>query len=460
MVKSLLNKVIKGVRNTVLLAGAVYSLSGCPTPITQNYSPKTTLTANPDSIQVGESVQLRADGTDQNGKDDIVEYRLEIDENGDGLADETITQSTPIQYDRTFNNSGSARVYGVCTDAEGLSDRTEKTITINDIDYLDINGYLQDNETDSAQRGRIKVYDARDTSFSNPLAEVYTDENGHFGLNSDNIKVSDLPSGIAIRAVGVNQDGTPNSYVRTKTFPAGDVILSDSEPIRVVPYPTFGCSNEDFREFMRRTNISQALTYDLEGRVNEIGLSKWDLSQFQGIEILMENPLDSTNSFTEEQQMIIAEKIRNSLDIERFVGGKELDDYIQIDSLGNIPPEGRENHYTANNTGWILIIPDKNCLYAGITSPNCTAEGIINSAIVKLRPGYVLDGNPVVSHELGHAFIAPNGEAINLHPNTVMVQTGGTLLEAGLADKKAGELIYEDTYSPKEKLDDILEMNF
>jgi len=55
------------------------------------------------------------------------------------------------------------------------------------IDYLDVEGYLQDNETDTGKQGTIKIYD----SAKQFIGETTSDSKAHFTFHSDTKKATD-----------------------------------------------------------------------------------------------------------------------------------------------------------------------------------------------------------------------------------------------------------------------------
>ena len=137
MVKSLINKLKDKVVRGALVLTAMASLTGCPNPVITNYAPEATVSASPNAVKKGESVYLTVDGTDANEKEDIIEYRLEIDKDNDGDIDETYTQSTPICNKlKTFDEVGTAKVYGTVKDNGGLTNRKETSITISPSDDI------------------------------------------------------------------------------------------------------------------------------------------------------------------------------------------------------------------------------------------------------------------------------------------------------------------------------------
>jgi len=201
------------------------------------------------------------------------------------------------------------------------------------------------------------------------------------------------------------------------------------------------------------------------GYVYHKDLLKWNLNQLQGIEILLQNPYNGV-SFTPEQQEIIANRVKSSNDIEMFIEGRQLDSLIQIDTF--YPPAN--SHYTAGllpDENWIIVVPNNEVggrTYFGYLN-DTVLSGTINRVRIDLMPSVVSLTNPVMTHEFGHGFIAAgpnfNGHSsILLNPLTIMTATNLKVPPPGVADEKAGRLIYEDTYKPTEELDDILGTSF
>lgn len=478
MGKSLIDKLRKGWRNTKLAAIAVgaIGLASCTeqcNPIPINHSPEITSTPATTQINEGDAYNYDVNATDIDG--------------------DVLTYSLPLAPPEFSINSSTGLISGVAPQVDsdtpynievGVSDGINPvvtqgyTLTVKNVippieDYLDVEGYLQDNETDTGKQGTVKIYD----SLKNFIGETTSTSDGHFVFSSLDKKVSDVSGGIIIQArSGTSPDWT--SYVRTVNASVNsaegiepDVMVN---LIRVVPFPAFDCSyggissNENFRTFMHQ--IDFAYVY------GNAGLVRWDLNQLEGIEILLQNP-DNGISFTGEKQNIIADRIKSSSDIELYVEGRELDSLIQIDN--SYPPSNP--HYTLGpigpgpDEGWIIVVP--NNLGGGETYfaylNDTILTGIINRVRIDLDPSIVNLNNPIATHEFGHAFIASNSNwngHCDIPPfyyaypgtNTLTTMTPNNLKlpPPGVADIKASHIIYENTYLPREKLDDILGDNF
>ncbi len=85
-----------------------------------------------------------------------------------------------IDTNHTLNEAGDFDLYGIVTDSKGLSATKKINVSVKQkpgeppveppvnppieppiIDYVDISGILQDNETDTGKIGEIEVYDDR-----------------------------------------------------------------------------------------------------------------------------------------------------------------------------------------------------------------------------------------------------------------------------------------------------------
>ncbi len=445
----------KGFRKTRLLLAAMgaIGLASCTqecTPIPINNSPQ--ITSNPTTTQVDElsSYNYDVDATDPDG--DKLTYSLPLAPPWLSIDSTTgmVSGTAPlVNLDTPFDIE-----VGV---SEGINPVVTQsyTLTAKNV-YLDVEGYLKDNETKSPQGGLVKIFNS--ANLVNPITIASADPvTGYFNFHSSTTKISDL-SGVVLRAISKDASGNQNSYARTQAFPAGYVSVN---PIMVVPYPslTDGFSVQEFYDFMKQINIS----------ISD-GLRKWNLNNLKGIEILTSNP-DSTKpgSFSDPQQSYIMNKIKDPGNIEKFVIGKVLDNYIQID-INNNPPFGKQIHYGPTFTngvddGWIIVAPNNN-LTGGQTffAPN---PSIINKVWIEIKPSSATDpssptDSPVVTHEFGHAFIARGGEAITMNPNYTIMLSSGNISPSipKSADIKAAKIVYEDTYQAGEKLDDVLGTTF
>jgi len=444
-----LRKVGKGFKRGLLVATAVASLGVascklCPDPEPINYAPEITSTPTTTQVDEGNSYNYDVDATDADG--DKLTYSLPIAPNWLSINSNTgMISGTAPQVDSDTPCDIEVGVSdGVNPTATQNYTLTVKNIVVPPVDdYLDISGKLEDCESDTGKQGRIKIYD----SLENYIGETTTDSSGNFSFHSDTKKATDL-SNVVLRAISTDASSNQNSYVRTVTANVNSASEPDVtvNPIRVVPYPiysnpSFNASVEDFKQHMRETN--------------GVNITKWNLNELKGIGIFTTNPQNPLNgSFDLNQINIIKDKISSSSDIKLYIEGKK-------DLVGINPPldEMLEGDGITPQIGYIVVVPDNTIPAAGkaVINPDALSTGIINRAIIYITPLYVAEGNPTVSHEFGHVFIAPNGEATTLS-NTLTIMVGGNqyLSLPGPADVKSAKIVYENTYLPREKLDDIL----
>jgi PKD repeat protein len=107
-------------------------------PIPENQLPSAELLVNPTSGQYPLTADISLTGTDSDGT--VVGYRVDIDVGGDGIVDETVSQSTPINVERTFDNVESVMVYGTVTDDKG--GETKKSVSVNVLERDDLVGNI------------------------------------------------------------------------------------------------------------------------------------------------------------------------------------------------------------------------------------------------------------------------------------------------------------------------------
>jgi hypothetical protein len=165
-----------------------------------------------------------------------------------------------------------------------------------------------------------------------------------------------------------------------------------------------------------------------------------------GIEILSENPFGAENgTFTSEQQNNIKNKILDLNDINGILGNYNIsENQILLGNYGNFDfyetgtdPKGR----VIADPGWIIVVPYLNMPYAGVAEPD-KAGTLVYGGTIYLTPG---TGNATISHEFGHIFIG-SGHPVSFGSGQSIMQVPTTLSTTGIADKKAGELIYEETF--------------
>ena len=559
MAHTLIDKLIKGARNTILiaLASSMIGCSECRPSIPNSPPYITTFNVSPTSGNVPLKVNIQFEGKDPDGEEDIIEYKLIIDREGTSN-DEIIIQSHPINIDRIFDKEEDVEIHGFITDVPGatadttqikvkvfeeihpnykpevdlssvnidLLEETERTIPLpapqdlnpkdNPVPYIsaisldgkvtstligdvsngyklivkgiidatgysktelefgsdegrkntailewiitnlaDVSGTLKENETDTPQAGVFRVYDSDD--MTTPLTTNKSDASGNnFTDNVGNYKFQ-LDKFVSEITLQARLD--IESYIRTIRF-SGDKDYSG--PIKIVPYPSGELSSvspEDFREFMdRKGNPPVGINFGYGG------LLKWNFLEFSGIEeIFNEISIVEKNSDTDPEMTFPVEYDEeeewidyiNTYNIAGFVDGRELPVgwYLTNDDVGSY-------------VGKIVVIPDSTIEdnlgnpVAGVTRPiDGNHNGYVGLVEIRLNPNYLTPH--VISHELGHAFLALRGEAGEILPyNLTIIRQGSPLEKPGPADIKAASIIYEPTYLGGERLDDILGMEW
>lgn len=529
-----------------------------------NYVPSCILTSDRTSLKQGECAVLSIDGTDEDGKSDIVNYTITIDYDSNGVIDRQLENSAPFSTTEQFDSVGTAKVYGAVRDSKGaidtkvleiivheipvnkvpevnfegvdfsLLDGKQKTIhlpeptdedTPGTIPYTNVE-IIQGNEniesislnpatreltikanavsqnqnyrirvsfgTDNQNRntaelesiiqnlcnirGRIEsnsdlegvgkpgevkgyevinqVYD-RVTTGEILIPETRT-ENGNF-----EVQASKPTTTLLLRArfdEPGNLDGDNKSYVRNITFDASkdyDNVIMTCEI-----NPNFPVTKQQYFEW---------LYYYAGGNV----LMSWDLATIEGIEILHKHPDPSKGEFSATMKEAIAERIRASNGAEALFNNKiSLDEKLQIDdeNTANFHYE-YYNGYVTSKDNWIVIVPvydlrDVN-LYPskGLArvqylnnNPNLY---IINGAVIRLDTMTMRNNMTVLKgvsmHELNHAILTPFGEG-NSTVNPYSVE--GNMLNAGPADIKKANIVYNGRYKAKEFYKNILGLEF
>lgn len=574
MGKTLLNKFGNIVKRSVLAGLIGLSFAACEPVINPipNYTPTALFSAQKNSINVGENLSLTADGKDDNGKGDIIEYEIAEDKNGNNEIDageELIKQNSPIvNYSWTSTKAGTFKFIEKCKDKAGLTGKANLEIAVSDnvippvvqpklpyvtltgtdliegktftmslptpsdddtagiIPYtnaeivngnltidtsklnenklilnpnslnqdtpyqikltfgtsgggintatfggteknlLDITGNLQDVETLATQAGEVRIYDG-----TTLLSDINSTD-GNFSFHASS-PVAQVKLQARFNKVG----GAETSYIRTLILD-GTKDQDLTNGIRITKYGYSDGSPFDavsFRNFMKEINISQSYADDLK----QYGLSKFDLAGLNKIEILKYNPDSPTTDFFEDwQQQEIINKIGDLNDIPLLINNKKiLGSLIQKDTIADQDSNKKYDSFIDPTSGhiiiepkpgYVIVVPKKNLMgfvdgkEIGIEGKtdvyyNDRLRGVINKGKITIRPINAVVNNRTFSHEWEHLFDAPDREATILP--ALINQTAGSINKPAAADIKAGQIIYEKTYLPREKLDDILGMN-
>ena len=431
---------------------------------------------------------LEAVGYDLSDIDDIAvpDYAPEVDSipdenfNEEDLIEITLPVPTdknpednPVAYLSTSSSKTTADINGYILTLEGKRDETGDYLVELEFgegvtgtailegeiyDLIDISGVLENNEEDIGIQGVIRVYyqDSGDyfpleidkmyegSIVDAGLGKIETTSDGTFSFQI-NEKASELDEIILQARIGTAEDYT--GYVRTIEFAGDD---NPNILIRAVPYAPYEDDPAIFREFMYQLGGSPPDTrFDFDGEyLRGINPEFENYTGLIGIEILSENPFGAENgSFTEEQQNNIKSKILALNDISGIIGNYRIsEEQIFIGNYGNydlyeqeVNPKGK----VIPHQGWIIVVPYKNMPYTGLAET--FHSGTLGSrGTIYLQPS-TGSGGTTISHEFGHMFIG-GSHPISMPPNQTIMTGLTTLSTTGIADKKAGKLIYEQTF--------------
>ena len=314
-------------------------------------------------------------------------------------------------------------------------------------DLVHLTGQLQDARTNTLElktneSGIIHVYNAADNTL---LKEYLTDSQGNFDFKLDQPGISEIFLQARIVAE-IPLFGIVGGGVRTIKIPGRDTanILVRAYPHNeIIAYAGIGIA--DLRKHLEEVN-----PFFLKSRVDSI-------------EIIDVNPVDShpatgrAYSFSPGTQDFIKNKILDPNDIGCLVDPVErrgIPLHVQIDTPSS------EKHYSINNDydptnvntkivphkGWVIVVPVRGGGLADRLNDYMfrieLAEGLLGASD---------GGNFLVSHELGHAFIAPYHHSSTLNGAQTIMGTSTSSLgiylpRPGPADCEAGKVIYESTY--------------
>src|SRR4030042_4033595 len=420
MAKNLINmlgrgvkKVGKGLKKAVLVgtvaAAGLGAVTACEFPgPTPNRAPVITSTPT-EQVNEGQFYNYDVDATDTNGDNLIYSLTsapswMSIDSNT-GMISGTAPEVGSDEYHNIKVKVSDGKTFTP----------QDYTLTVKDVpgpDYVTIQGSLQYNKTGTNQPGEVRAY----VDIDNDGIADYT------LFDSDGYDFSfPVPSGADVKIKGMIQDeeDVQKSYVRTINL---EDVISDQSGIKVtcVRYPDFNNDGtpdniNEFRKHMQEINFAGIP-----------GLKKWDLEDgFSKIKIFRDN--GSEGYFNDSQIAHIISRITDSNDIERFVRGSnlsdtDLDGFPDLDSYIEVV-----DHYTGGSEpNCIYVVPDGtpggDGSKAGFTY-NDIQGSIITYSRIELDPYCVNEENKAVSHEFGHAFVAPDGEAVTLGDNYTVMWT-------------------------------------
>jgi len=402
--------------------------------------------------------------TDINPEDNPVAYLSAV--SLDGKTTASVDSSGLLTLEGNRDKTGAYAVELEFGDLDGA--KGNATLEGEIYNLPDISGVLENNENDTEIQGVIRVYyqDSGDylpleidkiydgEEINNSLGKIQTTSDGTFSFQI-NERASELE--IIVLQARIGTEGDYQGYVRTIELSGDDHA---GVLVRAVPYAPYENNPVIFREFMYQLGGSPPDTrFDFYAEYikdGEFDPEYWpDLVNYTGligIEILSENPFGAENgTFTEEQQNNIKNKILDLNDISGIIGNYNIsEDQILLGNHGHfdfyeyhIDPKGR----VVAHQGWIIVVPYLNMYYNGLAETPA-AGTLVYKGTIYLHPTY--STNRTISHEFGHMFIG-SGDlpvSVSMPPNqSVMIKGSGIYLQTtGPADKKAGKLIYEQTF--------------
>jgi hypothetical protein len=437
MAKTLLNKIGKKVKNGILIASACagigFGLAGCkPGYVPDDETPAIVLedvnVTQGESRTVNLSDLAQDSGVTWTG---VAEYNSDIltpTLEGDNLTvkvSDNITEDIPYSVKLKAMNGGK-----------------EETVKLEGIvkNIVEVSGVLQNNETGANQAGILKLFD----SAGSKAGEYYT-SNGNFKI------VSDFNEGNMKLQARLN-DG----YVRTMNVPLAGKDIS-GVVVRAVPYVNFDIDddgnvnevdNQKFIDWMKQINSPEP----------ENLVIKWNLDNLNAIEICRTN-YEKGISFSQTAIDNLLGYLADPDNIPKFIAGKK-----NLSSIVQIVESTADAHI--KQPGYITVIPDDGDGTMGGMGRNENRYnqevlGEVNSSLIRLIPTSKLVVSP---QEFGHSFIAQalwNESVHVISPNDTMMYSGVEHpSKPGLADEKAGKLLYEETYHAGEKIENILAQSF
>lgn len=527
-------------------------------PLT-NHTPSCILTSEKSSLKKGENTLISIDGTDEDGKSDIVNYKIKIDYDNNGTIDKQLENSTPFSTTEQFNNVGTAKVYGEVKDSKGAIGTKTLNILVSEtpvnklpevnltgVDFSLLDGKQKTinlpEPTDEDTPGTIPYTNAEiiqgneniESISLNPATRELTikakavSQNQNykirlsFGTDNQNKNTAELESIIQnlcnIRGriesnsdlEGVGKPGEVKGYeVLSQNYgniTTGEILISEtrtengnfeiqaSKPTTTLllraRFDEPGNLDGDNKSYVRNITFDASKDYDnvimtcetspnfpvtkaqFAQWIGNRQLRRWDLTTLEGIEILHKHPDPSKGEFSATMKEAIAERIRASNGAEALFNNKiSLDEKLQIDDENTTNFHYYYNGIIDSHPNWIVIVPvydlrDVN-LYPckGLTSVqnlnNNPSLYIINGAVIELDTMTMWNDVPLLKrvsmHELNHSILTPSGEGNPIvNPYSVM----GNMLNAGQADIKKANMVYNGRYNLGEQYLQILGLEF
>jgi hypothetical protein len=330
-----------------------------------------------------------------------------------------------------------------------INEGKEETVKLEGIvkNIVEVSGFLQNNETGTNQAGIVKLFD----STGSKAGECSTSD-GNFKITSDfsagNMKLQARLNDGYVRTMDIPLAGKDISGVVARVVPNVDFDIDDSGSIDAT-------DNQKFIDWMKQINT----VYSYENGTWFSNITKWNLNNLTAIEICRTNS-EKGISFSQTAIDNLLGYLADSDNIPKLIGGKK-----DLSSIVQVLDSTSDTHKL--QAGYITIIPDDAAgtnggmgFYQGIYQ-DPTNTRIITSSLIHLIPTSTLI---VSNHEIGHSFIAQQLWDENVHvispKNTIMYSGVEHPSKPGLADEKAGKLLYEESYSAGEKIENILGTGF
>lgn len=375
-------------------------------------------------------------GFNSESKENVQPHRIFV--LGNDVLIEELESMYPINITRVYDNvrESDVKIYlsGEVIDTKGRkSSLVRREVVVRPRGDVSIEGILRCNETNSAVRGKIKVFDKNrnllETDKSDSEGYVLTDSNGNFNFRIK--RIASESDEILIRAAhGI--PGNRQGWIRTMNLPARD---SSGLIIVGVPYGISRANPDEFRDFM----------YDITGSDNSGYLRLFDYENFdKGFVIIRENLDDEIDKgkpegkgkFSNEQ----IEYIKNILTPFK----QNVDKAVNKSDYKISVKETSEN-YIGRVNGVVHIIPSTapggNSTYGGLCSPYGT-NGLNQGAEIYLRDNSTTSEHGlqrITLHEIGHLLYSHtiNQNSVMAHPGTNRYST---------FDLKGFKIIYEENF--------------
>ncbi len=233
-------------------------------PVTNN-KPIANLSSDKTSLIKGENANLGISGTDGDGVEDIKEYEIKIDYDGNGTVDEEIKQTNPFVVSRKFDVLGTAKVYGKVTDSKNESDEKSLEIKILQFPLVRLSLSINEDEIRKGESVNISLNNLNENEIKDYIISIDLNDDGSIDeviKNSSPLNIEKRFYNDRIRLLGEveDKDGLKNSQ---------SVLINPIEDIKI---------NFEFKD---NYNIGDYFDY------------KWDITNYN--KDLKEIILDNSN---------------------------------------------------------------------------------------------------------------------------------------------------------------------